>query len=60
MLVSFLKAPFHSTLTKKVSLNILNSNYDEFLDLLKPIAVKRVSGTPENEAVRNVRYFFTK
>jgi len=35
-------------------LNDLRSDYQTFMNILKPIAVKRVSGTPENEMVRKV------
>ena len=47
------QAPFYGVLGKNVPINALKSNYSEFLDLLKPIAVRRVSGTQENEEVRN-------
>lgn len=41
-------------LTKRdVSVNQLQSDYDTFLSILNPIAIKRVSGTPQNVKVRN-------
>jgi hypothetical protein len=43
---------------KAVTLDDLKSSYGEFLNLLYPIATKRVSGTPENLAVNNVSFFF--
>ena len=43
---------------KAVTLDDLKSTYGEFLNLLYPIATKRVSGTPENLAVNDVSYFF--
>jgi hypothetical protein len=40
---------------RDISFKNLASSYDSFLELVKPITVKRVSGTAENKQVKNVK-----
>jgi hypothetical protein len=39
---------------RDLSISSLTSDYQPFLELVKPIAVKRVAGTPEIRVVANV------
>ena len=41
---------------RDLSISSLPSDYQSFLELVKPITVKRVAGTPENRAVANVNF----
>jgi hypothetical protein len=47
---------------RDLSISSLVSDYQPFLELVKPIAVKRVSGTPEIRAVADVfiKFIFSK
>jgi len=49
---------FKTSRSLSIDSSKLDTSYDEFLALLKPILVKRVSGTPENKIVRE--YLATK
>ena len=49
-----IKTPVASVLKNNIDLSKLVSSYNDFLQFLTPIAVKRVSGTSDNKKVREV------